>query len=183
MRTPFSLRVRVHLDVSQNVVVSGRRRHMKNGAQGAPDHAEDRGTVAEIVPQRPSLQTPSSSTFSSGQMHGHPAVCSSCNSRKTGGGAPCVDEAAEHLPCFACWSPNFDQFWTPKGLRVTSSATWKSASIFVGLCFFGVCLGGPGEIRTHDLFDAMVMRSITYGHSDQKQKTCASGIWTPFGLR
>ncbi len=32
---------------------------------------------------------------------------------------------------------------------------WKRASIFVSLCFVGLCFGGPGEIRTHDLFHAM----------------------------
>ena len=51
------------------------------------------------------------------------------------------------------------QIWTPNGLRVTSSAMWKRASIFVSLCFVGLCFGGPGEIRTHDLFHAMEARS------------------------
>jgi hypothetical protein len=55
----------------------------------------------------------------------------------------------------AGWSPNFGEF----GLPVTSSATWKHASIFVSLYFVALCFGGPGEIRTHDLFHAMEARS------------------------
>jgi len=48
----------------------------------------------------------------------------------------------------------------------------------------GKCLkrfGGPGEIRTHDLFHAMVAGSITYEETRRKQKTCTTAIWTSFG--
>jgi hypothetical protein len=52
-----------------------------------------------------------------------------------------------------------DEFWTPTGLHVTSSTTWKSASIFVSPCFIRICSGGPGRVRTDDLFHAMEARS------------------------
>jgi hypothetical protein len=41
--------------------------------------------------------------------------------------------------------------------------------------------GGPGEIRTQDLFHAMVAGSITYEETRGKQKTCTTAIWTSFG--
>jgi hypothetical protein len=49
----------------------------------------------------------------------------------------------------------FYRVWTPNGLRVTSSTTWKRTSIFVTLCFVGLCFGGPEGIRTLDLFHAI----------------------------
>ena len=67
-------------------------------------------------------------------------------------------------------------FWTPN---------WHhghAADLVLG-CKCLKCFGGPGEIRTHDLFHAMGVRSITYRQSDQKQKSCATTIWTPIGLR
>ncbi len=45
------------------------------------------------------------------------------------------------------------------GFCVTSSEARKRATIFVSLSFVGVYFGGPGEIRTHDLFHAMEARS------------------------
>jgi hypothetical protein len=45
------------------------------------------------------------------------------------------------------------------------------------------CFGGPGEIRTHDLFHAMEVKSITYSDLHQKHKTYTSEIWTAFGPR
>ena len=36
---------------------------------------------------------------------------------------------------------------------------WKRTSIFVSLCFIGLCFGGPEGIRTLDLFHAMEARS------------------------
>jgi hypothetical protein len=50
---------------------------------------------------------------------------------------------------------NMDSTWTPPDLFRDVEAQ----SIFVSLCFVGVCFGGPGEIRTHDLFHAMEARS------------------------
>ena len=43
----------------------------------------------------------------------------------------------------------------------------------------GFSFGGPGEIRTHDLFHAMERKSITYRQFHQKQKTYRRAIWTP----
>jgi hypothetical protein len=48
------------------------------------------------------------------------------------------------------------------------------------------CFGGPGEIRTHDLFHAMVSISIAYKVSTWKTKDLQDGdldlIWTPGAL-
>jgi hypothetical protein len=41
------------------------------------------------------------------------------------------------------------------GMSRKSEASWKSTSIFVSLCLFEPCVGGPGEIRTHDLLHAI----------------------------
>ena len=63
--------------------------------------------------------------------------------------------------------------WARFGLR--RSRGWFVA----GMCL--KCFGGPGEIRTHDLFHAMEVRSTTYRQSHQKQKTYETEIWTPRG--
>src|SRR5271165_6304900 len=44
---------------------------------------------------------------------------------------------------------------------------WKRTSIFVSLCFVGLCFGGPGEIRTHDLFHAMEARGFAICGDDK----------------
>jgi hypothetical protein len=70
------------------------------------------------------------------------------------------------------WSPNLDSIWTPP----THLQHGPVRKYFEGF-------GGPGEIRTHDLFHAMVEGSITCSAVQRKQKTCGSSFWTPFGLR
>ena len=58
----------------------------------------------------------------------------------------------------ASWTPNWHQ--------------GRGSDVVVGCkCLKG--FGGPGEIRTHDLFRAMADRSITCGHSTLKTK----GLW------
>src|ERR1039458_2487517 len=78
---------------------------------------------------------------------------------KLGRGARRLPHLSNHDIQSRWLESKFCRIWTPNGLRVTSSATWKRASIFVSLCFLGFCFGGPGEIRTHDLFHAMEARS------------------------
>ena len=70
------------------------------------------------------------------------------------------------------WS--LDAKWTPRGLRLQ---VWVGVVGCKSLNYFG----GPGEIRTHDLFHAMVAKSITYEERRGKQKTCTTAIWTSFG--
>ena len=52
-----------------------------------------------------------------------------------------------------------DPVWTPDGPETDLFHDLEERSIFVCLCFIGIWFGGPGEIRTHDLFHAMEARS------------------------
>src|SRR5581483_5959651 len=79
---------------------------------------------------------------------------------------PCCRAAVLPKPPRAFWTPNWHH---GRGSDAALS------------CKYLKCFGGPGEIRTHDLFHAMVVGSITYEQFHQKQKTCATKIWTPFG--
>ncbi len=74
-------------------------------------------------------------------MSSFPRIRSSCD---CSGGAAGVQILA-----------NMDSKWTPRDLFRDG----ERASNFVSLCFIGFCFGGPGRVRTVDLFHAMEARS------------------------
>jgi hypothetical protein len=72
-------------------------------------------------------------------------------------------------PCGAGWNP---------------AADWQSAfPTDQELGVSAVCgvYCGPGEIRTHDLFHAMVTKSIAYRRIRDFSKSYGHAIWTSFG--